>query len=209
MIINMGAQYTSQLTPDNTHLICAAAEGEKYRKAQEWNVNVVNHLWIEDCWQHWTMQALTRPQYLVHRMSLARVVGDLPVPAGFDQLGAPTKSLSVESLFTNNRVFGGDVAADADTPSNGSRIKTHSRKRIRTSDAPTAVVSRPLHPKKDNVAADSSVLFIDPLMDHDDFLHSPLQMQPEHPNGKSSATRKSLTRQVSMILLLIGLTNLH
>jgi hypothetical protein len=85
MITNMGAQYTSQLTPDNTHLICAAAEGEKYRKAQEWNVNIVNHLWIEDCWQKWTLQALTKPQYLVHRMSLSRVVGDIPVPDGFLQ----------------------------------------------------------------------------------------------------------------------------
>jgi hypothetical protein len=121
MITNMGAQYTSQLTPDNTHLICAAAEGEKYRKAQEWNVNIVNHLWIEDCWQKWTLQALTKPQYLVHRMSLSRVVGDIPVPDGF-----------------LNKLASVEMAAEMRTPQQPTSRK---RMRAQTSDLPPKMIS--------------------------------------------------------------------
>ncbi|GJJ74029.1 hypothetical protein EMPS_06387 [Entomortierella parvispora] len=63
-----GATYkpnlTSQASPDpTTHIICGNASGDKYEKGQEWNVKIVNHLWIEDCFQRWSMQSETQHRY--------------------------------------------------------------------------------------------------------------------------------------------------
>ena len=37
----MGARYTSKLKRKNTHLICRAAEGHKFGRAQGWGITVV------------------------------------------------------------------------------------------------------------------------------------------------------------------------
>lgn len=59
----MGATCTSGLTPTDTHLICASPVGLKYEMAQGWNVMIVNHLWVEDCFRAWECQAVTMPRY--------------------------------------------------------------------------------------------------------------------------------------------------
>lgn len=40
-----------------------SASGEKYAKGNEWNVKVVNHFWLEDCYLSWCMQSETKPRY--------------------------------------------------------------------------------------------------------------------------------------------------
>jgi hypothetical protein len=44
-------------------LLCDSASGEKYVKGNEWNVKVVNHFWLEDCYLSWCMQSETKPRY--------------------------------------------------------------------------------------------------------------------------------------------------
>ncbi|KAJ9052403.1 regulator of Ty1 Transposition [Entomophthora muscae] len=63
LIEAMGASCSPHLTPSNTHLVSASPCGPKYEKAHEWNVIVVNHLWIEDCFRSWACQAVTKSQY--------------------------------------------------------------------------------------------------------------------------------------------------
>ncbi|KAG0296331.1 hypothetical protein BGZ96_009730 [Linnemannia gamsii] len=68
MIIATGATYKPELSSKNhaeptTHIICGDASGEKYAKGNEWNVKVVNHFWLEDCYLSWCMQSETKPRY--------------------------------------------------------------------------------------------------------------------------------------------------
>ncbi|KAG0203020.1 hypothetical protein BGX28_004574 [Mortierella sp. GBA30] len=68
MIVATGATYkptlSSRAAPNpTTHIICGNASGDKYEKGNEWNVKVVNHVWLEDCFQAWALQSETKPRY--------------------------------------------------------------------------------------------------------------------------------------------------
>lgn len=73
MILAIGAKYTSTLSPENSHLITLSEEGEKYEKAKEWNLNVINHLWLEDCFIQRRIVAMTDKKYLYYRRCLAHI----------------------------------------------------------------------------------------------------------------------------------------
>ncbi|KAF9349305.1 hypothetical protein BGX34_001874 [Mortierella sp. NVP85] len=65
-----GATYTPTMSSrvgrqPTTHLICGNASGEKYEKGNEWNIKVVNHLWLEESFQAWSLQSETRPRFTV------------------------------------------------------------------------------------------------------------------------------------------------
>ncbi|KAK1677769.1 hypothetical protein QYE76_038617 [Lolium multiflorum] len=54
MVSLMGAQFSKPLKADTvTHLICYKFEGEKYELAKKVNINLVNHMWLEDCLKAW------------------------------------------------------------------------------------------------------------------------------------------------------------
>ncbi|KAI9597717.1 BRCT domain-containing protein [Syncephalis fuscata] len=63
LIILCGAQYTAEMTKRNTHVICAEPHGNKYVAATEWNIVIVNHLWLEESYRAWEAQTVTRPHY--------------------------------------------------------------------------------------------------------------------------------------------------
>ncbi|KAI8324945.1 BRCT domain-containing protein, partial [Martensiomyces pterosporus] len=63
LIIAMGAQYTPKMTRANTHLITAAQEGRKYTTAIDWNIDVVNHFWVEQCYQRWKLLSVSHPTF--------------------------------------------------------------------------------------------------------------------------------------------------
>lgn len=108
MLARMGAKYTSSLSTANTHLICAAAEGQKYEHAVNWNINVMNHLWIEDCWQNWKVQSVTKPHYMIHRTSLSRVVADVPVDMEMIRI-------LDQALWSSQSAEACDIAVEAST----------------------------------------------------------------------------------------------
>jgi hypothetical protein len=76
-----GAVYSKTLAQDNTHLIAAHTESEKYDAAQEWNINVVNHVWLEDSYAKMKIQSLTSKSYthFPSRTNLGEVVGQTPI----------------------------------------------------------------------------------------------------------------------------------
>jgi hypothetical protein len=58
-----GATFTKTMRQDNTHLITAHTKGEKCDAAREWNIEVVNHLWIEESYAKYQKQNLSIKKY--------------------------------------------------------------------------------------------------------------------------------------------------
>ncbi|KAH7130690.1 hypothetical protein B0J11DRAFT_483490 [Dendryphion nanum] len=72
-----GAEFTKTFKQDNTHLIAAHQNSEKYEAAKEWGVNVINHRWLEDSYSRCKEQTLTddRYTYFPPRANLGEVLG--------------------------------------------------------------------------------------------------------------------------------------
>lgn len=72
-----GGEFTKTMKEDNTHLITAHTVSEKCEAAKEWNINMVNHLWLEESYAKWQIQSLANPRYthFPSRTNLGEVVG--------------------------------------------------------------------------------------------------------------------------------------
>lgn len=72
-----GCRFSKTMAQDNTHLICAHKSSEKADAALEWNINVVNHVWLEDSYAKMKVQALTAACYTHFplRTNLGEAVG--------------------------------------------------------------------------------------------------------------------------------------
>ena len=44
----LGARFTDNLTDEHTHLVCRGTRGEKYQRALEWGVSIVDLEWLDD-----------------------------------------------------------------------------------------------------------------------------------------------------------------
>ncbi|WFC99758.1 regulator of Ty1 Transposition [Malassezia yamatoensis] len=82
LIAKMGGNFTPHMTP--SHDVCIALDlvGEKVKKAREWNIPVVNHIWLEQCFATWTKQNLAQEQFISFpgAAQLKAVVGHAGVP---------------------------------------------------------------------------------------------------------------------------------
>lgn len=76
-----GGEFTKTMKQDNTHLITAHLVSEKCSAAREWNINMVNHLWLEESYAKWQIQNLTNPRYthFPQRTNLGEVVGQTQI----------------------------------------------------------------------------------------------------------------------------------
>ncbi|KAF1820958.1 uncharacterized protein K489DRAFT_382001 [Dissoconium aciculare CBS 342.82] len=74
-----GAEFTKTMKQDNTHLVTAHTQSEKCEAAQEWNINVVNHLWLEESYAKCAVQTLSNPKYNTFpaRTNLGEVAGQI------------------------------------------------------------------------------------------------------------------------------------
>lgn len=77
LITAAGATYTKTMKADNTHLITARMHSEKCEAAKDWNIEIINHLWIEESYAKCQVQSLTNPKYhhFPHRTNLGEVIG--------------------------------------------------------------------------------------------------------------------------------------
>ncbi len=77
LITAAGATFTKTMKSDNTHLITARDNSEKCEAARDWNIDMVNHLWIEESYAKCEMQSLTVPKYthFPPRTNLGEVIG--------------------------------------------------------------------------------------------------------------------------------------
>ncbi|OJD11404.1 hypothetical protein AJ78_07826 [Emergomyces pasteurianus Ep9510] len=81
LIAATGAECTKTLKQDNTHLITAHGTSEKCSAAKEWNIHIVNHLWLEESYAKWHLQTITEPRYthFPHRTNLGEIVGQTKI----------------------------------------------------------------------------------------------------------------------------------
>ena len=76
-----GGEFTKTMKEDNTHLITAHTVSEKCDAAKEWNIHMVNHLWLEESYAKWQIQTVSDPRYnhFPMRTNLGEVVGQTPI----------------------------------------------------------------------------------------------------------------------------------
>jgi hypothetical protein len=76
-----GCEFTKTMKQDNTHLITAHLISEKCDAAKEWNIHMINHLWLEESYAKWEIQSLSNPRFthFPPRTNLTEVVGQTPI----------------------------------------------------------------------------------------------------------------------------------
>lgn len=81
LIAATGAECTKTLRQENTHLITAHDKSEKCSAAKDWNIHMINHLWLEDSYAQWHMQSVTKKRYthFPPRTNLGEVVGQTQI----------------------------------------------------------------------------------------------------------------------------------
>ncbi|KAL2262736.1 hypothetical protein VTK26DRAFT_274 [Humicola hyalothermophila] len=77
LITAAGATYTRTMKAENTHLITARMHSEKCEAAKEWNIEIVNHLWVEESYAACQALPLSNPKYrhFPPRTNLGEVIG--------------------------------------------------------------------------------------------------------------------------------------
>ncbi|KAI0483533.1 BRCT domain-containing protein [Xylaria cf. heliscus] len=77
LIKSAGATFTKTMKADNTHLVTARDNSEKCEAARDWNIHMVNHLWIEESYAKCEMQSLTVSKYthFPPRTNLGEIIG--------------------------------------------------------------------------------------------------------------------------------------
>ncbi|KAL8949659.1 MAG: hypothetical protein Q9222_004260 [Ikaeria aurantiellina] len=144
LAVAAGGAFTKTMKEDNTHLITAHQYSEKCDAAKEWNINMVNHLWLEESYAKWQIQTLSNPRYTYFppRTNLSEVVGQTPIdrqavernfypPGAVDESergeGRPLDTRSLQLLNEQGSVLPGS----SQIPSSGS---DHVPYRTRPSD---------------------------------------------------------------------------
>jgi twin BRCT domain len=92
LVVAAGGEYTKNMKQDNTHLITARKSSEKCEAAAEWNINMINHLWIEESYAKCEVQSLANPRYthFPPRTNLGEVIGQTQFdPAVLEKLYFP------------------------------------------------------------------------------------------------------------------------
>ncbi|KAI1814278.1 BRCT domain-containing protein [Poronia punctata] len=77
LIKSAGATFTKTMKADNTHLITARDNSEKCDAARDWNIDMINHLWIEESYAKCEKQTLTLAKYTCFppRTNLGEIIG--------------------------------------------------------------------------------------------------------------------------------------
>ncbi|TFK48096.1 hypothetical protein OE88DRAFT_1685439 [Heliocybe sulcata] len=64
LIMTMGGSFTPSMSNANTVVIAAYIGGNKVDKAYNWNIPVVNHTWLEDCFVQWRNLTVGLEKYI-------------------------------------------------------------------------------------------------------------------------------------------------
>ena len=79
-----GSTFTKTMTQENTHLITAHTLSEKVDAAREWNIAMVNHLWLEESYAQYKVLSLANEKYITFpsKTNLGEVIGQTEVDRG-------------------------------------------------------------------------------------------------------------------------------
>lgn len=77
LITAAGATFTRTMKAENTHLITARMHSEKCEAAKDWNIEIVNHFWIEESYAACQALPLNKPRFrhFPPRTNLGEVIG--------------------------------------------------------------------------------------------------------------------------------------
>ncbi|KAJ4001562.1 hypothetical protein F5050DRAFT_1723266 [Lentinula boryana] len=64
LVCSMGAKFTPNMSSKNTVLIAAQTDGTKTDRARAWDIPIVNHLWLEDCFINWKNMTVGNDRYI-------------------------------------------------------------------------------------------------------------------------------------------------
>ncbi|KAK2073496.1 hypothetical protein P8C59_007778 [Phyllachora maydis] len=215
LVVACGATYTKTMKNENTHLITARKFGEKCEAAQDWNINILNHLWIEESYAQCEVQTLTNPKYIHFppRTNLGEVIGqtffnetrlhEVFYPGGGEDLDSIARrkrkinDAAQENIFT---VGGNDVSSSeepsidepvADTPSvevvKPGKPNRGAHKRINTSGKAAAKGSR-------FELADRGRAYTTPAKKH-----VPTGKENDTPSVISTASRSAKTQAINKL----------
>ncbi|KAL5393260.1 hypothetical protein DPSP01_000089 [Paraphaeosphaeria sporulosa] len=134
LIKALGAEFTRTFKQDNTHLITAHRNSEKCEAAEEWGVNIVNHLWLEDSYAECKEKSLTseRYTYFPPRMNMGEILGATEINRDAVRKMFFAKSKKKEAEALSNTTAGGSRShtdGEAHTP-----LAAKASRRTKTAD---------------------------------------------------------------------------
>lgn len=121
-----GGEFTKTMKDDNTHLITAHLASEKCDAAKEWNINVINHLWLEESYAKWKIQTLTTTRYITFpdRTNLSEIVGQTPIDKQAIERVFFPKGSENDQNFENGKSF--DFTPANESPGDARSAKKNS-----------------------------------------------------------------------------------
>ncbi|KAI3324252.1 BRCT domain-containing protein [Xylariaceae sp. AK1471] len=135
LLKSAGATFTKTMKADNTHLVTARDNSEKCEAARDWNIHMVNHLWIEESYAKCEMQTLTVSKYthFPPRTNLGDIIGQ----TFFDEKriqalyfpGSPEKAV-VAPTRKRKALEIADENSFADGPAQGATVGRQARKQF-------------------------------------------------------------------------------
>ncbi|KAI8099113.1 BRCT domain-containing protein [Halteromyces radiatus] len=77
----VGLRWTPNLESNTTHLICSKRGSAKYKVGRLRNCNIVNHIWLEECYQQWECKSVADERYTYFPSNdiLQNLVGKTPL----------------------------------------------------------------------------------------------------------------------------------
>ncbi|KHJ33684.1 putative brct domain-containing protein [Erysiphe necator] len=170
LVIAAGAEFTKSMKQDNTHLITARKNSEKCQAAQEWGIEMINHLWIEESYARCEVQRLTDSRYthFPPRTNLGEIIGQTqfdvetlerlyypqdPSPSSENSECSENPSSILEknqNISSSNINNNEDAVNRTETPSKNSGALRKSRRPIGQSNVETPS-NRKITNEKDNL----------------------------------------------------------
>ncbi|KAI8337673.1 hypothetical protein BC941DRAFT_470561 [Chlamydoabsidia padenii] len=77
----IGLKWTPTLGNDTTHLICSRRGSSKYKIGRQRDCYIINHLWLEECYQQWENKPLDdeRYSYYPENNVMQKLIGKTPL----------------------------------------------------------------------------------------------------------------------------------
>ncbi|KAK5956311.1 regulator of Ty1 Transposition [Knufia fluminis] len=155
LIIAIGAECTKTLKQENTHLVTAHKKSEKVAAAEDWNIAVVNHLWIEESYAKWEMQNVTNSRYIHFptKTNLGEVVGQTQIDKKvIEQKFSGQAQHEVDTPLSVRKGQADAKALDASTPAkSNARSASTAKAKAQTTSAQTPATSRVAASGKENL----------------------------------------------------------
>ena len=125
----MGAEFSKEMKRSDTFVVVACSKTHKTEKAHEWGVEIVNHLWLEDCYTEWRMAPFTNSRYThsfpseqLQLATCSRGLGNITYEGELKELGLSPSKAGTKPTSGSEQRSPGDILAD---------VKNH--KRVATS----------------------------------------------------------------------------